>query len=671
MLPFKLPVEIICVLFLIFWLVPIIAKRIKVPNIILYIIFGVVVGPFGLNIIDNDDRIKLLSDIGIMLIMFLAGLELNPMLIKSNKKNSITFGILILVVPISIGFSVFHFVLGYEITTSLLISLMFSTQTLVSFPIVSRLGLTSKRSVVTAVGGTIISDTVVLFTIGLVVAGSKGEIDAAYLLKFFGLILGFIAIVLFGFPFLIKKIFNRYEEIVYSSFSLVIFFLFFAGTLAHFVGLEAIIGAFLTGITLNKYIPKNSSLSSNLHFVGNGIFIPIFLFYVGMLIDYQAVINDPETLIIAGMLTTLALSTKLFSSYTAGRIFKISGNEIGVLFGLTSAHAAVVIATALIGFNLGIISVHILNATVLLILISCVSSTFVTEHFGKKLVLENPQTGIDEDNAERVIVPYANPNTVDELFNIAVNMTYPNPNNSIYPLTVVMENDDQYKHTIAINSKKITEITSKKYSKDISFNPISRIDIRPTAGINRALKELTATMLILGWTGKNIGRGYVLGKNADFLLDQNDIQIVICKVSKPLNYFKNIVVKVPENANLEKGFSKWMHHIYNLSINTSLSVTFICSDNMIANIKGYCNNNLKEFKPNYISKNTIAEKIEYIESSEPTSLLVILFARPQSISFNIHGENIIKTLKNKESYLNFLVIIPEQYSTDDTLVSDF
>jgi Kef-type K+ transport system membrane component KefB len=669
MLPFILPVEIICVLFLVFWLVPLISKKTKIPSIILYIIFGIIIGPYGFHIIDNDARIKLLSDIGIMFIMFLAGLELNPTQIKSNKKNSIVFGALILVVPISVGFTIFHFLLHYEITTSILISLMFSTQTLVSYPIASRLGLTSKRSVITAVGGTIISDSVVLFAIGLVVTSTKGEIDSAYLLKFLSLIVGFILVVIFGFPFIIKRFFDRYEETAYSSFSLVIFFLFLAGTLAHFVGLEAIIGAFLTGIILNKYIPKNSSLLSNLHFVGNGIFIPIFLFYVGMLIDYQAVISDTETLIIAGMLTVIALTAKLFASFVAGKIFRFSYNEIGLLFGLTSSHAAVVIATALIGYNIGIISVHILNATVFLILISCVSSTFVTENFGRKVVLDEPQIEFDEDNNERIIVPYSNPNTIDGLLAIAVNMSYPNPNNIIYPLTIVMENNKQYKETIAINKKKITEITQNKYSKEISFSPVSRIDINPTTGIDRALKELMGTMLIIGWTG-NIHRGDILGKNIDIILGHNDIQTVVCHINKPLTYFKNIVVGVPDNANFEKGFSKWMHHIYNLSINTSLTITFIGSDLMIKNIQKYCDNNLKQLKPNYVPKNTQELKLDYINHLEKTSLLVTLFARDKSISHEIHSENIIKALKNKENDLNFIVIVPEQYSMGDKTDAD-
>ena len=665
-LPFELPVEIICVIFLVFWIVPIIAKKIKVPSIILYIIFGIIVGPFGLNIIDNDERIKLLADIGIMFIMFFAGLELNPTQIKSNKKNSIVFGLIIFIIPISVGFTIFHFVLGYPVPTSALISLLFATQTLVSYPIISRLGLTGKRSIVTAVGGTIISNSFVLFSLGLLVTSSKGGINTAYLLQFFGLIFGFIAVVLFLFPFVIKKFFNRYEETIYSSFSLVIFFLFLAGSLAYLVGLEPVIGAFLTGMILTKYIPKNSSLLSNLQFTGNGIFIPIFLFYVGMLIDYQSVISDIHTLTIGLTLVAISLSVNFSTSFMTGKIFKFSNNEIGVVFGLISAHAAVVIATALIGFNIGLISVHILNATVLLILVSCISSTFVTEHFGKKLVLENPRIEIDEYNNERVIVPYANPNTIDELLAIAVNMTYPNPNNIIYPLTIVQENNKQYRETILINRKKITEFTNSKYSKDIRFNPVSRIDINPIMGINRALKELTASMLIVGWPG-NIQRGSVLGKNIDMILENNDLQSVVCNLNKPLTFFKNIIVGVPDNANLEKGFSKWMHHIYNLSNNTSLPVTFACSDDTIENIKTYCNNNLKELKPNYVPIDTSSydAKLDFIEKIESSSLIIILHGRLQSISSDTQDESIIKFLNKKQTYLNFITIVPEQYSVDD------
>ncbi len=659
MLPFQLSVEIVCVLFFVFWIVPVVSKKIKVPNIILYITFGIIIGPYGLGLVNNDERIKLLADIGIMLIMFLAGLELNPAQIKSNKKNTIVYGILTTIIPIVIGFSIFYFILNYEMSTSILVSLMFSTQTLVSYPIVSRLGLITKRSVITAVGGTIISDSVVLFSIGIVVASSKGSLSIEYLLEFVLLIVGFIVIVLFLFPLVVKRYFSKIEESVYGSFSLVIFFLFLAGSIAHLVGLEPIIGAFLTGITLNKYISKNSSLLSNLHFVGNSIFIPVFLFYVGMLINYQSVITDSNTLLIAAILVVIALPTKLFPAFISGKIFNFSYNEIGVLFGLTSAHAAVVIATALIGYNIGIISIHILNATVLLILISCIFSSIVTERYGKKLVLESPLIDIDEDANERVIVPYANPETINKLLAIAVNFTYPNPNTIIYPLTIVQENNEQYRETILINKKKITEFTNSKYSKDIRFNPVSRIDINPVMGINRALKELSSTMLIIGWPG-NIHIWNILGKYIDVILEENDIQTVVNHINQPLTFFKNIIVDVPENANLEKGFAKWMQHISNLASNTSLPVTFSGSELMLKNIKAHCNNNLKEFKPTYSIVDS-DDRLDYVSKLEPTTLFIILFARAKSISFESQSEKIINTIKNKKTDLNFIVIVPEQY----------
>lgn len=488
--------------------------------------------------------------------MFLAGLELNPNQIKSNKRNTVSFGAMVFIIPISLGFSIFHFILGYPVTTSLLISLMFSTQTLVAFPIVSRLGLTNKRSVITAVGGTIITDAAVLFSIGLIVTSAKYGLDWIYLIKFLSMLLGFVFVVVFVFPLIVKKFFNKYyEETEYSNFSLVIFLLFLAGTLAHFAGLEPIIGAFLVGIMLNKYIPNNSSLLSNLNFIGNGIFIPMFLFYVGMLIDYKSALIHKETLLLAAILTATALTGKLSVSFIAGKIFKFSNNEIGLLFGLSSAHAAVVIATALIGYNIGLISTYTLNATVILVLLSCISSSLVTEYFGKKVVIAEKNPNITtQDGNERIIVPYANPNTIDKLLGIATNIAYPDNNSIIYPLTVVQENDQQYKETISINRSKIMEM-SNTYSKDITIRPISRIDINPISGINRVVKELIATILIIGWTGR-IRKSDILGKNINSIISNNDIQTIICHIEKPLTSFKEIVIIVPRNAEFEKGFTK-------------------------------------------------------------------------------------------------------------------
>ena len=666
-LPLELPVEIICTLFLIFWLVPLISRKIKVPSIILLIISGIIIGPYGLNIINNDKSIKLLADIGIMFIMFLAGIELEAKQIQANKKNSVIFGILTFIVPFAMGFVIFHLLLSYSILASALIALMFSTQTLVSYPIASRLGLSNTRSVISAVGGTIVTDTIVLFSIGLIIASHNGILNSNYLLQFLLLITGFIALVVIIFPFIVKRFFKRYDENEYSHFSLIMALLFLAGTVAHFVRLEGIIGAFFAGIILNKYIPKNSALMANLHFTGNAIFIPIFLFYVGMLIDYKSVISSSETIFISTVITISAVVSKYLAAFFAGKIFKFSSAEIGLLFGLSVSHAAVVIATALIGYDIGIITISFLNATVVLILISCIVSSYVTEHYGKQVVIADQSLAIDDeyDTSDKVIVPYANPNTVEKLLDIAVATLHSNPKNIIYPLTVVMENDSQYRNTIHINKNRIAEIAQKLYSKDINFNPVSRIDMNPVIGINRAVNELMATILIVGWTGRLLRKSDVLGKNVDVILANTDVQTMICNIQEPINLFNEMLVIVPEHAQYEKGFRKWMYSIDAISRNIAANLTFMCNERTSATLKHFS----IEWKINtsaaYNIKKSYQEAKEHLDKINRKNILILsIFPRDNSISDDKKINDFIRVLRDYENDINFIIIVPEQYSLD-------
>ena len=663
-LPFEYPVEIICILFLVFWFVPLISRKAKVPSIILLIISGIIIGPFGLNIINNDNSIKLLADIGIMFIMFLAGIELDAKQIQANKKNSIIFGGLTFIIPFAIGFGIFYFLLSYPILASILIALMFSTQTLVSYPIASRLGLSNNKSVISAVGGTIVTDTAVLFFIGIIIASHNGLLTSSYLLKFLLLIAGFVALVVFIFPIIIKRFFKRFEDGEYSHFSLLMALLFLAGSIAHFVQLEGIIGAFFAGIILNKYIPKNSALMSNLHFTGNAIFIPIFLIYVGMLIDYKSVINSSETILLSLAITVPAIIAKWLAAWVSGRIFKFNSDEIGLLFGLSVSHAAVVIATALIGYNIGIISIAFLNATVILILLSCIVSSYATESYGKRIVISDKSLAIADDyeTSDRVIVPYANPNTVDTLLDIAVATVYPNPNSIIYPLTVVQENDKQYRNTISINKKRIAEIAQKLYSQDVNFNPISRIDMNPVIGINRAVKEMTATVLVVGWTGKMLRKSDTLGKNIEVILANTDCQTMICNTKEPLNLFNEIIVVVPDYAQYEKGFRKWMYSVDTISRNIAANVTFICNELTSETLKHFSSEWKINMNVSYLLKKSYSEVAEHFEKINKNTLVLFVYARDNSISDDKQVDNFVRTLRHYEQKINFIIIVPEQYS---------
>jgi Kef-type K+ transport system membrane component KefB len=326
------------------------------------------------------------ADIGIMFIMFLAGLELDGEEVKLHKSNAICFGLLVFTIPGTIAFLIFNVLLDYSVLTSLLVSLMFATQTLVSHNIASRLGLSSNRAVVTAVGGTVITDALVLFSLGLII--SSDTLDGYYILIFLAKVAGFMLVIFGAFPVIIKRILHNFHSKEFAEnvyFSIVMAMLFIAGMLAHRIGLEGIIGAFMAGIVFNHYVPKDSQLMRKIQFAGNAIFVPMFMLYVGMLINYQSVLENTNTLILAGILSMASISSKLFVSWLTGTIFKFAKDETGLLFGLTSSQAAVVVAIALIGYNTGLIPISLLNAAVILILASCIISPIVTMHYSRRI----------------------------------------------------------------------------------------------------------------------------------------------------------------------------------------------------------------------------------------------------------------------------------------------
>ena len=283
-LPFKIPTLIITVLLVSLLVAPLISRTLKFPSIIGLILAGAIVGPYGLGILEIGEGIRLLGEIGLVLIIFLAGIELDFNRLQENKQKSVVFGLITLSTPFIFGFFVLHYFLEFQAFEASLVALMFSTQTLVSYPIVSRLGLANNRSSITAIGGTIIADAVILFTVGILIAANKASLTFDYFFIMFVEIIVFLAIVSFVFPRIVKYTFRRTEDEHYFYFTLIFALLFISATLAHIAHFESIIGAFLAGIVLNRYIPKKSALMSNLQFAGNAIFIPCFLFLLVLLL---------------------------------------------------------------------------------------------------------------------------------------------------------------------------------------------------------------------------------------------------------------------------------------------------------------------------------------------------------------------------------------------------
>ncbi|MES1217442.1 MAG: cation:proton antiporter, partial [Bacteroidota bacterium] len=365
--PLQDPVPIFTIVLFIILLAPVILRKFRIPGIVGLILAGMAIGDHGFNLVAKGS-IDLFGKAGLLYIMFLAGLELDMAGFKKNTYKSIIFGLLTFFIPLSLGILLCHFVLHFNVTATLLVASMFSTHTLVAYPLASRMGITKNEAVTVAVGGTIITDTAVLLLLPVIVGSVKGGLSQEFWLQLSVSFLVFALFVIFGFPLIARWFFKRIKDDQTTHFVFVFAMMFLAAFLAEIAGVEGIIGAFLAGLALNQLIPRASALMNRVEFTGNAIFIPFFLISVGMLIDLSVLLNGQAALIIAGALTVMALVGKWLAALFTQIIFRYTVVQRNVIFGLSSAHAAATIAVILIGYKLGVVDENVLNGTIILIL---------------------------------------------------------------------------------------------------------------------------------------------------------------------------------------------------------------------------------------------------------------------------------------------------------------
>jgi Kef-type K+ transport system membrane component KefB len=388
-LPFSNPVLIFSLILLIILLAPIIMGKFRFPGIVGFILAGIAIGPHGLNLLKKNSAIDLFSTIGLLYIMFIAGVELDLNEFKQKKHRSLVFGFLTFCIPILIGFPICYYLLNYPLITSALTASMFATHTLVAYPIVSRYSISKNEAVAVSVGGTILTDTAVLILLPVIMGAKNGGLGFSFWLQLMISLSIFAFIMFVLIPPLARWFFNRYRDNKTLPYVFVLFIVFLSAFLSQLAGVEPIIGAFVAGLALNKAVQQSSTLMNRIDFVGNAIFIPFFLISVGMLVDLRVLARGPQATIVAVSLTLGALLGKWLAALSTQKIFKYTSTQRTLIFGLSSAHAAATLAIILVGFKAQIIDDNILNGTIILILVTCVVASFATERAGKKLIKHN------------------------------------------------------------------------------------------------------------------------------------------------------------------------------------------------------------------------------------------------------------------------------------------
>ncbi|MDE5745425.1 MAG: cation:proton antiporter, partial [Paramuribaculum sp.] len=478
------PVSIFLAVLLIILVTPVLLNKLKIPHVIGLIIAGVIVGPYGVNLLARDMSFEVFGQVGILYLMFLAGIEIDMYHLKKNLRKGAVFGAFTFVVPMVVGTVASHLLLRLDVLTSVLLASMFAAHTLIAYPIVSRFGLTRTSPVVIAITGTIFTVLGSLIVLAAVVGiFREGEFRLWGTVKLLLRLIGYCVAVTYIYPRVTQWFFRRWNDNI-LQFIYVLAMMFLAAQLASVAGIEDVFGAFFAGLVLNRYIPAKSPLMGRIEFVGNAIFIPYFLIGVGMMINIGVITKGWGTLYAAGVMSAIAMASKWLAAWFTQLSFRLRGLDRSIMYQLSNAHTAVALAVVTIGYGMGLFDEVILNGTVVMILITCTVSSLGTSRAAQKLKVEmlSDEDANESDTSRKrgdVLIPVANPLTAEELVDLAL-MMKGRREGTVYALHVRNDNSASSR-AISRNSLDVAEQAAA--SVDVKITPLERYDMNFVTGV--------------------------------------------------------------------------------------------------------------------------------------------------------------------------------------------
>lgn len=672
-LPLKNPVLIFSLILFIILFAPILLNKLKIPHLIGLIIAGAIIGPHGLNLMLRDSSIILFGTVGLLYIMFLAGLEIDLANFKKNSGKSVVFGLYTFVIPMALGTAVGIYYLQFSVPTSVLLASMFASHTLIAYPIVSKLGIVKNRAVTVAVGGTLITDTLALLVLAVIAGMATGNLSNEFWIKLSVSVVVFGLAVSFGFPLIGRWFFKRYDDSI-SQYIFVLGMVFFGAFLAEAAGIEAIIGAFLAGLALNRLIPHTSPLMNRIEFVGNALFIPFFLIGVGMLVNYRVFIQDFEAIKVAATMTVVATLAKYLAAWLTQKTFRFSADERRVIFGLSNAQAAATLAAVLVGYNIVVgetetgepvrlLGESILNGTILMILVTCTIATFAAQKGAQNIaLLEASEAGTgDEEGDERILIPINNPETAEEVINLSITIKSKRNKKGLLALHVI---DDDTDNNAEKNARKLLDrVSVTAAATDNRLHELLRYDLNIVNGIVNVVKEHKVTDLILSLHKMKGITDSFLGNLTEGILTRCNTTTLIYKSVQPLATIKRHLVIVPDRAEKEIGFPFWLVKVWNIARNTGAKLVFYGSDQTLAYIRA-----VQSKHPVNSECIRFQDWNDFLILARDLRLddnLVIVMSRKDHLSYHANMGKIPAYLNKYFQENNFILVYPMQAGVDE------
>lgn len=553
--PITDPVPVFLTIMAIMLVAPLLFERFRLPGIVGLILAGVIVGPDGLGILERDNTIVLLGTVGLLFLMFMAGLETSLDDLKYNADKAVLFGLATFAVPMGIG-TVAMLSLGYSLLAAILVASCFASHTILALPVASKLGIMRTQAVTATLGATLITNVLALLVLAVVVQAHQGNLSASFWLFLIPALSIYTLATLWGVPIVGRWFFRRFGHDEGAEFTFVVATLFVVSYAAELINIEPIVGAFLAGIAITQLIPQLSPLMNRIQFIGNTLFVPFFLISVGMLINPRLLVSDPRSLLIAGVMIVVAIAAKFIPAWGSGKLFGFQFPSMMVMFGLSVAQAASTLAAITVAYQIELVEQSTVNGTVAMILVTCIASPWVTNRWGQQMktettTVENQQQPLSADAAKvkkqlRILVPVANPNTEDNLLQLALILAKKSEG-TVLPLHILLDGQKPISPDAKIQQNQLLEAAEAiAHAAVTAVEPIGRVDDSVDKGILRAAFERDANLIICGWKGYSTYRENFFGSVIDNVVRRATVPISIARFAQPIKNTNRVLLAIAD-----------------------------------------------------------------------------------------------------------------------------
>lgn len=675
--PITDPTLIFFVVMLIILFAPIIMGRLRIPHIIGMVLAGVLVGKYGLNILQRDASFELFGKVGLYYIMFLAALEMDMQGVRRHKYRIIIFGLLTFCIPFLLTLFMGTQILGYSLTAAVLLGCIMASNTLVSYPVVARYGLQRKPSVTLSVGSSMISLLLALVILAALVASNNNSGGIGFWLLFTAKFIVYCAAMIWLIPRFTRWFLRRFSDSV-MQFIFIMAMLFMSAALCQLAGVEGIFGAFLAGLILNRYIPHVSPLMNRIEFIGNALFIPYFLIGVGMLINIRLLFAGGHILWVVFCIVLFGTLGKALAAYTACLGFRMPLSSGHMMFGLTSAHAAGGIAMVMVGMTMEVgpgkylVDNDMLNGITCMILFTCIISTLLTDWSSRKIILRDKTLpGADDDKKaddEKILIPVKYPEYADNLIKLGMLMMNQKLNRGLIALNVVYDDKDM-RYNQEQGQQLLEHCTKLAAAADVHMQTQVRIAANIANGIKHAFNEYNASEVIIGMHMHKEVSAKFWGEFHQSLFNGMNRQIIMARIKQPLNTIRRILVAVPSRAEYEPGFYRWIERLSRLAGNLECRIHFHGRTDTLSLINEYITNRHPSVRADYITMGHWNELPTLAGSINEDQMFVVVTARKGTVSYKTALEQLPEELTKFFSGTNLMIIFPDQYGASPDAIS--